>query len=556
MKELLQKSWPSGVSKTLSYRLGKRPLHEYVKQNANDTPNHIAYCFYGRNLTWKEMDESVDKFAQFLVEKEVKKGDRIALFMQNCPQYIIAHYGIQRLGGIVVPLNPMYKESELEYLINEAKIKAVVVGQELNSLIDTVRPKTPSIEFVVTTNYAEYLPDEPALPLPEELRLEKQHIHNSYDFIDLLNENERYTNHIEIDLWKDIGLMVFTSGTTGRPKAAMLPFGSALFKTAATVQGNQFDTDGPFLSIAPLCHIAGMVMGVNIPVYSGGECVLLTRFAADTTVEAIEKYKIRTWYSIAPMNVAILNIPGIEKRDLTSLKRNSATSFGIPVTEQLANEWKKLTNGCIMHEASFGLSETHTCDTFMPVDKIKWGSCGIPTYETELKILDFETGKPVAPGEKGEIVLKNPGVFKGYLNRTEATAETLRDGWVHTGDIGSMDEDGYLYFHGRIKEMIKSSGYSVFPEDVEALLNEHPGILQSAVIGVPDPIRGESVKAFIVLKSDYVGKISEEEMILWAKEKMAAYKYPRFVEYLDKLPATGSGKVLRRLLKEPERKGV
>lgn len=556
MRDLLQKSWPSGVSKTLSYRLGQRPLHEYVKQNATDTPNHIAYCFYGRDLSWKEMDQSVDKFAQFLDIKGVKKGDRIALFMQNCPQYIIAHYGIQRLGGIVVPLNPMYKESELEYLINEAKIKAVVIGQELNSILDTVRPKTPSIEFVVTTNYADYLPDDPSLPLPEELRLETQHIHNSYDFIDILNENGSYTNHVDIDIWNDIGLMVFTSGTTGRPKAAMLPFGSALFKTAATVQGNQFDTDGPFLSIAPLCHIAGMVMGVNIPVYSGGECVILTRFDPITTVEAIEKYKIRTWYSIAPMNVAILNIPGIEKRNLTSLKRNSATSFGIPVTEQLANKWKQLTNGCIMHEASFGLSETHTCDTFMPVDKIKWGSCGIPTFETDLKILDFETGELVATGEKGEIVIKNPGVFKGYLNRPDATAETLRDGWVHTGDIGSVDEDGYLYFHGRIKEMIKSSGYSVFPEDVEALLNEHPGILQSAVIGVPDPIRGESVKAFIVLKPDYLGKVSEEEMIQWAKEKMAAYKYPRFVEYIDKLPATGSGKVLRRLLKEPERKGV
>jgi long-chain acyl-CoA synthetase len=274
------------------------------------------------------------------------------------------------------------------------------------------------------------------------------------------------------------------------------------------------------------------------------------------TVEAIEKYQITNWYSIAPMNVAILNLPGIEKRDLTSLKRNSSTSFGIPVTEQLANQWKELTKGCIMHEASYGLSETHTCDTFMPLNQIKWGSCGIPTFDTELKILEFETGKPVDPGEKGEIVIKNPGVFKGYLNRPDATAETLRDGWVHTGDIGSLDEDGYLYFHGRIKEMIKSSGYSVFPEDVEALLNEHPGIQQSAVIGVPDPIRGESVKAFIVLKPQYAGKISENEMILWASEKMAAYKYPRFVEFLDALPATSSGKVLRRLLKEPQDKGV
>jgi long-chain acyl-CoA synthetase len=209
-----------------------------------------------------------------------------------------------------------------------------------------------------------------------------------------------------------------------------------------------------------------------------------------------------------------------------------------------------------MHEASFGLSETHTCDTFMPKDQIKWGSCGIPTFDTNLKIINTETGKLAGPGEKGEIVIKNPGVFKGYLNRPEATAETLRDGWVYTGDIGSVDEDGYLFFHGRIKEMIKSSGYSVFPEDVEAMLNEHPGILQSAVIGVPDEKRGESVKAFIVLKPDYIGTISEEEMLEWSKMKMAAYKSPKYVEFLQQLPATSSGKVLRRLLKEPERKEV
>lgn len=556
MKDILQKSWPKNVSKTLTYRLGEKPLHEYVKQNAADQPHKTAYSFYGRNLTWREIDESVDKFAQFLVGKGVKKGDCIGLFMQNCPQYIIAHYGVQRLGAIVVPLNPMYKESELEYLINEAAIKAVVAGQELEALIGTVRSKTPSVEFVVSTNYADYLPEEPTLPLPGEFGLEKEHSVDAYDFIQVLADHQPYGEHIEIDIWNDVGLMVFTSGTTGRPKAAMLPYGSALFKTAATVHGNQFELDGRFLTIAPLCHIAGMVMGVNIPVYTGGECVLLTRFDPVTAVEAIEKYRVTDWYSIAPMNVAILNIPDVENRDLSSLKRNSSTSFGIPVTKELADKWKELTKGCIMHEASYGLSETHTCDTFMPVDNIKWGSCGIPTFDTELKILHFETREQVAPGEKGEIVIKNPGVFKGYLNRPDATAETLRDGWVHTGDIGSMDEEGYLFFHGRIKEMIKSSGYSVFPEDVEALLNEHPGIHQSAVIGVPDPIRGESVKAFIVLKPEYTGKITEEEMIEWAKGKMAAYKYPKYVEFIGRLPATSSGKVLRRLLKEPKGKEV
>ncbi|WP_251553662.1 AMP-binding protein [Neobacillus muris] len=554
MKELLQKSWPSDVPKNLSYRLGEKPLHEYLKQNAMNTPEKTAFSFYGTDLSWKELDESVSKFSHFLAVNGVKKGDCIALFLQNCPQYIIAHYGIQRVGGIVVPLNPMYKETELEYLMNEVNAKVLVAGQELYPRIAAVRSKTPSLELIVTTNYADYLPDEPKWPLPGELTLDKHHIHDSYDFLQIMDENDPYPPNVELDLWNDIGLMVFTSGTTGRPKAAMLPYGSALFKTAATVQANQLDPNGRILSIAPLCHIAGMVMGVNIPIYSGVECVLLTRFDPKTTVEAIEKYEIATWYSIAPMNAAILSIPGIENRNLSSLKRNLATSFGVQVTEQLANDWKEATKGCILHEASYGLSETHTCDTFMPINQIKYGSCGIPVYQTDLQIIDPETGEPADPGQKGEILIKNPGVFKGYLNRPEATAETLRDGWVHTGDIGSVDEDGYLFFHGRLKEMMKVSGFSVFPEDVEAMLNEHPGILQSAVIGVPDETKGESIKAFVVLKPEYVGKVSEKELIAWAREKMAVYKAPRFVEFIRQLPATSSGKVLRRLLKQPQGK--
>lgn len=205
--------------------------------------------------------------------------------------------------------------------------------------------------------------------------------------------------------------------------------------------------------------------------------------------------------------------------------------------------------GLPLFEASYGLSETHTCDTFMPMDKIKYGSCGIPTYETEIRMVDPVTGEDLPTGKQGEIVIKNPGVFKGYFNNPEATTKTLHNGWVFTGDIGKFDEDGFLYFLGRSKEMIKSSGYSVFPEDVEALMSRHAAVLQVAVIGVPDEVRGESVKAFVVLKPEYKGKITELEMMKWAKENMAAYKYPRFIEFIDQLPVTSSGKVLRRLLK-------
>jgi long-chain acyl-CoA synthetase len=230
------------------------------------------------------------------------------------------------------------------------------------------------------------------------------------------------------------------------------------------------------------------------------------------------------------------------------------TSFGLQVTKELAEKWARATGGCLLYEAAYGLSETHTCDTFIPEEKVKFGSCGIPTYDTEIRIVDPETKVDLGPERSGEIVVKNPGVFKGYFRREDETNETLRDGWVYTGDIGYLDEDGYLFFQGSLKEMIKVSGFSVFSEDVEALLNKHPAIKQCAVIGVPDPAKGEVPKAFVVIKEDYKGQIGAQDIIEWAKAHMAAFKYPRYVELIEQLPTTPSGKVLRKLLrKEQER---
>lgn len=550
MKSILKKSWPKNISETLHYRFGEKPLHEYLMDHAIDRPDQTAYIFYGNHITWKQLYDHTSKLAHFLKNQGIMKGDRIALFMQNCPQYLIGHYAIQMLGAVVVPLNPMYKESELEYFINEAEIKAVIAGQELYKQLENVTFKSSLFQFIITTHYTDFLIEDLTLPLTDELKTAKKEIKETFDLLEIINTNYPITETEHINIWEDVGLMVFTSGTTGRPKAAMLTYGNALFKTAANVQGYQIEQNDRTLAVAPLCHIAGMVMGVNLPVYSGSLSVLLNRFEPEAAIKAIEMYKVNKIYTVAPMNVAILNYPGVEKRNLKSLELNFSTSFGIPVDEKLAETWKQLTDGCLLFEASYGLSETHTCDTFMPMDQIKFGSCGIATYDTAFRIVDIETGEDLPPGVQGEIAVKNPGVFKGYLNRPDATAATLSEGWVFTGDIGMMDEDGYLYFNGRVKEMIKSSGYSVFPEDVESLMNDHEAILQIAVVGVPDARRGESVKAFIVLKPEYKEKISETDMIKWAKEKMAAYKYPRFVEFRDSLPATSSGKVLRRLLKE------
>ncbi len=554
MQNLEKKSWPSYLPKQLDYRLGEKPLHEYLKYNAEKYPRSVPYNYYGNKITWAMLNDYTNRLAQFLKENHIKKGDRVALYMQNCPQYIIGYFGIQTIGAIVVPLNPMYKEAELDYFINEVDIKAVISTEDLFPRLYAIKDKTPTVEFIITTRYLDFLPEEIELPIPDELMIENQKIDSTYDLVTIMEQISPLTEIEEIDIWNDVCLMSFTSGTTGRPKAAMLTYGNALFKAAATTNVFGFTKDDKTIIIPPLCHIGGKILGVNIPVYSCCESVLITRFDPEATIQAIEKHKINLLYTLPPMNVAILDYPNIEERDLSSLKINFATSFGIPVSKELAQKWRTLTNGCLLYEATYGLSETHDADTFMPRDNIKFGSVGIPTYETEMRIIDIDTGEELAAGKQGEIVIKSPGVFKGYYKRPEDTYEVLKNDWLHTGDIGSFDEDGYLFLHGRVKEMIKSSGYSVFPEDVEALLDRHEAILQLAVVGVPDEKRGQSVKAFVVLRQEYKGKMTEEDIIDWAKNNMSAYKYPRYVEFRDHLPEAISGKILRKYLQEGEEK--
>lgn len=545
----LEKSWPKDVPQKLVYRLGEKPLHEYLRANARDIPDSAAYIFYGREITWQQLDQYSDSIANFLLAKGITKGDRVALFMQNCPQYIIAHYAVQKIGAVVGPASPMFKEWELEYEVNDMGAKVIFTTDDLYPIVANILEKT-TLEQVVLSSYTDFALDQPTIPFPQELKHEKANYPNTYDLVELISLYKPEVPPLKVNIWDDLALMVYTSGSTGRPKGAMLTYGNALFKTAASYHANRIYGYDICLATNPIFHIAGMVMGVNIPIYGANTTVLLTRYDPEAVITAIEKYQCSNWYSIVPMNVGLLRYPGIEKRKLNSLRTNITTSFGIALTEELSKAWGQLTDGCLLYEAAYGLSETHTCDTFTPWDKIRYNNCGIPTYETDVRIIEPETGQELANGQMGEIVIKNPGVFKGYWNNPEGTQKTLRDGWVYTGDMGMLDEEGYLYFNGRLKEMIKCSGYSVFPEDVEILLLKHPAVAQAAVIGVPDSSRGESVKAFIVLKEEYKSTVTPDEIIQWSKEHMAAYKYPRYVEFMDSLPASGTGKVLRRLLKE------
>ncbi len=526
-----------------------QPLHEHLRRHARERPDHAAIVWYGRAISWRELDDWSDALGAHLQAIGVGKGAPVALFMNNCPQYILAHYAIQKIGAIVCPCGPLNKAHELQYQLDDLGARVIIAADGLLPIVEQVRAQT-RLEHVLAVRYGDLLPDRPGIDLPAELRAASASLPEGCgDMLQIARQGAQAgrrpaPTHVSLD---DVALMTYTSGTTGLPKGAMLSYGNALFKTRVTMQANEVGAQDVALSVAPLYHIAGMLMGVNVPILAGATQVLLFRFDPLAVLQAIDRFGVTHWYSIAPMNVACMQVEDGQRFDLRSLRRNPVTSFGITFTEALARRWQDFTQGpCSSYEAAYGLSETHTMDTGMPPGAIRWGTHGRPMPGVTIRIVDPETGAEQPVGAVGEITLMSPGNFKGYWNKPDATAATLKDGWVWTGDQGRMDEDGYLTFIGRTKEMIKVSGYSVFPEEVESILIRHPAVAQAAVRAEPDPEKGEVVKAFIVKQPG--AAVSADELIAWSRENMATYKAPRHVVFIDALPATGSGKALRRLL--------
>ncbi len=537
---------------------GKRPLHEILRAHARSRPDHPAYLWYGAALGYGELDRASDAFAARLAQLGVARGEPVALYMQNCPQYVIAHYALQKIGAVVCPVGPLSREHELHYQLDDLQARVLVAAAPLLDVVEQVRART-ALEHVFVVHYDDLLPQQPSIDVPEELlamrRARDGHAGASHvaaeDFLAATRTDAR-PPQVDVAL-DEIALVPYTAGTMGMPKGAMLSHGNALYKTAASSEAYRVTADDVLLAVAPLYHIAGMLTGVDVPVYAGATVVLLYRFDARAALQAIERHRVSWWYGFAPMHVAAMKLPDAQRFDLSSLRLNPVTSFGIRFTETIARRWREHAPNCVSFEAAYGLTETHTMDTCMPPDAIRWGTHGRPVPGNEIRIADPMTGAPRQTGESGEILIRGPGVFRGYWKRPEATAQALRDGWLHTGDIGYLDEDGYLTFEGRFKEMIKVSGYSVFPEEVESILLRHPAVAQVGVIGMPDPEKGEIPRAFVVLKTGAAGTVSEDEMAQWARENMAAYQVPREIVFCESLPATATGKLLRRLLKGEDR---
>ena len=542
MEKSKNRFWPPFVPRSFQV---EKPVPEYIRDWAHMNPDRTALRFYGRDISYGELNEAIDRFANGLIDLGLKKGDRVGLFMQNCPQFVIGYMGVLLAGGVVVAFNPMFKQLELEHEINDSGLEILVGSDYLYPEILKIE-KELALRKVILTSLGEYLPRKPVLPVPAEAQSPKMDFPDTLDFSEFLkNASPEPVCRID-DFENDLALLQYTGGTTGTPKGAMLTHYNLGFATVATAYWFHMRNDDVSLGVTPFFHVMGMVVGMCAPLITGGKIAILSRFVPDTTAQAIEHYRCTYWTAATTMFVALLQLPDISEYDFSSFRL--LISGGSPISVEIQNKVKDIAPNAFLGEG-YGLSEcTSAGGVVSPLYAYRPGFVGIPQY-SDVRIMDLETGnEEVPPNEVGEIIMKGPTVMKGYWQRPEDTKDVLKDGWLYTGDLGVMDEEGYVKVVGRKKEMILCSGFNVFPTELEDVLYTHPAVAEVAVIGIPDEYRGETPKAFIVLTAGENGKTTEDDILKWCREKMAAYKRPHQVEICEALPKSGAGKILKRLL--------
>lgn len=546
MEKRWYKVWPMWVPKQIEV---EKPVCEYVREWADRTPEATAMNFYGRLFTYRELNGLIDRMANGLIGLGLKKGDRVAIHMDNCPQFVVAYFGALRAGGVAVPLNPMFKHTELAYEINDAGATVLIGLDYLYAEVEKARSET-HFKHAIVTSLKDYLPDNPILPVSADMLQPKRSFAQTIDFVEFLEKSVEIPVCRVDDLHKDLALFQYTGGTTGTPKGAVVTHHALSCASVSSMQWYRHREEDIHLGVTPFFHIMGQIQAMCSHLVSGGQTLILTRFIPDTVARAITQCRPTAWVAATTMVIALLNLPNIKDHDFSSLR--ILWTGGSSISVELQRQMKELCPNAIVGEG-YGLSESLAQGgAITPLHGYKLGFLGIP-QTSDIKIMDKETGTRELPAnEEGEIIMKGPAIAVGYWNKPEETAEVFRDGWLYTGDLGIMDEEGYIKLLGRSRELIKCSGYSVFPADVEDLLYRHPAIKEVAVVGINDPYRGESPKAYIILKQDYVGKVTAEEIIAWSKDNMAAYKRPHFIEFRDELPKSAAGKVLRRILVEEE----
>jgi long-chain acyl-CoA synthetase len=537
--------WPKNVPKNLEYP--KVPLYEILEKTAKENPEKAAIVYFKRAITYGEFDSLSSKFAGALAALGVKKGDRVAIFLPNIPQFVIVYYGVLKAGAVLTAISPLHKEREVEHQLSDSEAETIVALDSLYPIVEKVWRKTKMKNIVVTS--AEDYSSKTAIS-PSRVG-QKQGV---YSLQELLKEKRAEPPKVRINPEEDLAALQYTGGTTGTAKGAMLTHMNLVSNAvafAAWIKGTV--AQETFLTALPLFHIYGMTTSMNVPVSLAAKMVLLPKFDPATVLETIQRHRVTVFCGVPTMYSVLLANPELGGFDLTSIR--VCISGASPLPPQVQKKFMEITGGFLAE--GYGLTEASPVTHCNPVDKtmrtVRVGSIGLPLPDTDAKIVDVETGeKTLGAGETGELAVKGPQVMRGYWNRPDETALVFRDGWLLTGDIARMDQDGYFYITDRKKDLIKYKDYSVYPRELEDVLYEHPAVKLCAVVGKPSPVVGEIPKAFIVLKDG--AKATETEIMAFIKEKVAPYKAVREVEFRQELPVSAAGKVLRRVLQEEEKR--
>ncbi len=535
-------SWPKALAREITYPLGERPLSEHLTHWAQTRPDAPAIIFYGTKISWAELNAQSNRFAALLAARGYTKGDRIAVFMPNCPQFHFAFYGILKAGLVHVPVSPLSTATELTYVLEDTDARLLVTIDTLVETAQTARAGT-ALQEIISTALSEFIPEHPEINCPPSVNTPPLHPSGTTDFMAALAQMP--DAEIALGDLDSPAALNYTGGTTGMPKGCVHTQRDMVFTGAANWSVTTDRDEGVSLSFFPEFWIAGENMALICPVMNGEPLVLLTRWDPVSVLQAVERYKVTTFGMIVDGAIELMNHPDFTEFDLSSLRRVRVVSFVKKLDADIRARWKALT-GTILAEAAWGMTETHTSNTFttdMQDDDFDLKQqpvfVGMPLPQNEFVIRDFDTHAILPLGSEGEITFRSPGMLKSYWGKPDATAEAIRDSFLYTGDIGVLDEMGYLHYLGRHKEMLKVRGMSVFPAEIEATIGKHPGVQGSGVVARADAHSGQIPVAF-VQRADPA--LTEADLSIWLAERMSKYKLPE-IRMIDALPMTATGKV-------------
>ena len=545
--------WPPGLPRHLT--LPQTHLYYNVEVSAARYPDKPFIVFYDTQISYAAFDDEATRLAGYLQQEcGVKKGDRVLLYMQNSPQWMLAYYAILRADAVAVPVNPMNRCEELRHYVSDSGATTAFVPQDLLAQMQPLvgEGTGQGLRHLIVAAYSDYLRAPTDLHVPDFVTAAREAI-DAPGVVLWSDALERGLRPGPMTAGPDdLAVMPYTSGTTGQPKGCMHTHRSAMATLVGGVHWFARTQDAVYLAVLPFFHVTGMTGGMNGPIFLGATVVVLPRWDRDAAAACIARYRVTVWQVISTMMIDFLSNPKLSDYDLSSIQ--GIRGGGAAMPEAIVRKLKAHTG--LDYVEGYGMSETLAATHINPPQRPKPQCLGIPVFDVDSRLIDPVTYAEVAPGEIGEIVLHAPQVMRGYWNNEQATRETFIeiDGkrFLRTGDLAQIDADGYYFMVDRLKRMINASGFKVWPAEVEALMYGHPAIHEACVIAASDPRRGETVKLLVVLKPGFEGQVTEGEVIAWARERMAAYKAPRIVEFVESLPKSGSGKVQWRELQQRE----